>query len=209
MREWTDCKREGTGWAGHGAGTSILPPSMRHAPSLCSIAPLASLEPRCSLWAQRGHPTANPSPTLCIHLLGGGDEVHGLQAGQRLPALVDVFHNWRGENKDHGRDGRGQELLDIPPALPDPSSLRSQESQPLGLCGSTGKVTGEQWVCLCAPILLLLWVIHTSLHWRGRPGVGDALVVPRLGQNPCPKPPSAWPRVFCCFLSAAGSYLEG
>lgn len=119
MREWMDWKREGAAGLGRMAlWASLLPQN-----KLCT-----SIPSPCWHWSQdisHGHscPCQHPTPARCVpcpcvphcsHLLGGSDEIHGLQAGQWLPALVDVFHNLGGKRGIMGRALSQAGLLDTP-----------------------------------------------------------------------------------------------
>lgn len=174
---------------------------------------MALLEPRCH--PRVGVPPPPPSQKLCpaphLHLLGGGDEIDGLQAGQRLPALVDVFHNWGGKTGAVAGTGAGRgtqlrgivgyptaaqdqpcpplRVQNVPSHSPLPTLSPPQPSPTVPCLGLhawvPGKVPGRggQWICLRAPTLLLPRFILPSVCRRGPPG-GDALAVPELGQTP-------------------------
>lgn len=146
IREWMDWKREGAA----GLGRKALWASLLAQGELCTSIP----SPHWSQDTPHGHSCPSQHLTQvsvphCTHLLGGGDEIHGLQAGQRLPALVDVFHNLGGKTGIMAGRAVGRALtpgwLDIPwhplhiQNTPRHSSLPTQElghpCHPIPACG--------------------------------------------------------------------------
>lgn len=166
MREWMDCKRhERLGWAGR---PRIAAPKAQGA-APCAPRRLGTVtRARVPPWAQILLLLLPPAPA---HLLGGRDEIHGLQAGQRLPALVDVFHDWGGKHRGHAGGG-GTSCQ--PPGAPDislatrprPCGSRGCPQPTPALChpaGGTwvlGKVPGRGAMDLCACCCAVAALVH-------------------------------------------------
>jgi len=204
-----DCKTEGTRWAGHGGTAGILvgspgvlPPSVGGALHLWPL-PWWHHWPHWSQDAAHGHSCPSqrgippPAPAKGpraprIHLLGGGDEIDGLQAGQRLPALVDVFHNWGVGNR--GCDG-GTGLRGV---VRNPTAAQGQPCQPLHAQSVPSRSPLPSWTLGqgLSPRCPSPMLPHRDCVWLpGRVWPVDSSACPRAAAALvyCPTPPRRGP----------------